>query len=90
MEIHKIRIPVTGQSEDAVMRRYALYFANKLQASLLGIHAGKALPPGKPTDSSQEEDHGPFQAFIRDCQGRGIAFETLRHNDSWQKAMDNV
>jgi nucleotide-binding universal stress UspA family protein len=90
MAIHKIRMPVTGQPEDAVMRRYTLYFANKLQTGLLGIHAGNSLPPAKPTDTSQEEDNGPFQAFIQDCQGQGIVFETLRHNDSWQKAMDNV
>lgn len=89
MEIHKIIIPITGQPEDAVMRRYALYFANNLQASLLGIHAGKISTSRKPDEVRNEGDISPFPALIQDCQGQGMALATMRHNDSWQKALNN-
>lgn len=46
MEIQNIIVPVTEQPENAVMRRYSLYFADKLKASLLRQKAMDNVGPG--------------------------------------------
>lgn len=86
MEINHIQIPVTGKAEDGVIRRYALYFANKLEASLLGVHTSLS----KPTVTTKIFDHSVFSDFIKDCNDHGIAFETLVHHDSEETAFINA
>lgn len=85
MEINKIQIPVTGKTEDAVMRHYVLYFANKLEVSLLGVHA-----LGKPAVTGKMADNAPFASLIKDCHDRGIALETRLHHESWETAFTDA
>lgn len=90
MEINKIKIPVTGHSPDAVIRHYALYFANRLGASLLGLHAEVSGPSWKPTATGNEGGKPPFHAFISDCRDHGIASETLVAGGSWQSLLNDA
>jgi len=80
MEIHKIYTPVMGKAADGVMHHYARYFANKLEASLLGVHASQS----KTVLAAKTSDLSIFSDFIRDCNACGIACETQLRPDSWQ------
>lgn len=85
MEIRKIHTPVTGKTEDSVMHRYALYFANKLEVSLLGVHA-----LFKPAATGKMADGTPFASLIKDCQDCGIALETRLHHECWETAFTDA
>jgi nucleotide-binding universal stress UspA family protein len=79
-----------GHPKDAVMRQYALYFAIKLDTKVLAIHDCKILSSRKPDVIGKAGDDPSFCDFINDCQDRGIEFETLPCEDSWQKALNNA
>ncbi len=86
MEIHKIFTPVTGKASDDVMHRYARYFANKLDASLLGVHASQR----KSALTAKAADLSLFSDFIRDCNAYGVACETRVCPDSWKTVLNDA
>jgi nucleotide-binding universal stress UspA family protein len=89
MEINKIQVPVSGQPADDILRRYALYFAHRLGASLLGTRAGGSRPPGKAGEAINEGHNQPFQAFNADCRHQGIDFETRVAAGPWQSVLND-
>jgi nucleotide-binding universal stress UspA family protein len=87
MEINIIQIPVTGRPEDAVTRRYALYVAGKVTASMLGVYACEKTDfPVIPVETRQNKMNPLFHALAKDCHDHGIPFETLLH-DGWETAL---
>jgi len=85
MEIHKIFAPVTGKASDDVMLRYARYFANKLDASLLGVHTSQS----KSALTAKAADLSLFSDFVRDCNACGVACETRVCPDSWKTVLND-
>jgi len=86
MEIHKIYTPVTGKATDGVMHRYARYFANKLEAPLVGVHASL----GKSALTVKTSDLSLFSDFIRACNACGVACETQVRPDSWKTVLNDA
>jgi nucleotide-binding universal stress UspA family protein len=89
MEINKIQVPVSGQPADDILRRYALYFAHRLGASLLGTRAGGSRPSGKVGEAINGVHDPSFRTFNADCRHQGIAYETRVAAGSWQSILSD-
>ncbi len=84
MEIRTIQIPVTGRPEDRMTCDFALYFAKKLGAALLGVHATDGGRFSNPVGSSGESVMDPFSSFRKDCREKGVTGRTVIRTETWE------